>query len=83
MRLLLLGEVVVLAREHIERLEPRERRRLVVLMRQAHGRPSNLSGRDRQELQDLVAKADPKLFAKEAAEKLSPVPLPKRLRAKG
>jgi hypothetical protein len=83
MRLLLLGEVVLLARDHIERLNPPERRRLVVLMRKAHGRPRNLNARERRELEDLVAKADPKLFAQEAAEKLSPVPLPKRFRPKG
>jgi hypothetical protein len=81
--LLMLGEVAVLARNHIERLEPAERRRLVVLMRDARGRPRNLSERERQELQDLIAKAEPKLFAQEAAAKLSPVPLPKRLRPKG
>lgn len=78
-RLLVLGEVALLARNHIERLEPRERRRLVVLMREARGRPRNLSAKQRQELESLVAKADPKLFAAEAAQKLSPVPLPKRL----
>jgi hypothetical protein len=82
MRVLMLGEVALLARDHIERLEPRERRRLVVLLREAHGRPRNLGDRERQELQDLVAKAEPKLFAQAAAEKLSPVPLPKRLRPK-
>lgn len=82
MRLLMLGEVALLARQHIERLDPRERRRLVVLLREARGRPRNLNGRERQELQDLVAKAEPKLFAQAAAEKLSPVPLPKRLRPK-
>ena len=80
MRLLVLGEVAMLARAHIERLDPPERRRFVVLMRQARGRPSNLNERQRDELQDLIAKADPKLFAREAAEKLSPVRLPKRLR---
>lgn len=83
MRLLMLGEVALLARDHIERLEPRERRRLVVLMRDARGRPRNLSTDERQELQDLIAKAEPKLFAQEAAEKLSPVPLPKRMRPNG
>ncbi len=78
MRLLLLGEVVLLARDHIERLTPRERRRLVVLLRDARGRPSRLQGGHRDELEALIAKADPKLFAAEAAAKLSPVPLPKR-----
>lgn len=82
MRLLLLGQVVLLARDHIERLTPNERRRLVVLMRDARGRPSNLSNRERDELQALIAKADPKLFASAAAETLSPVPLPDRFKPK-
>lgn len=83
MRLLLLAELVMLARDHIEQLTPPERRRLVVLVRDAHGRPKrNLSERERDELEALIAKADPKLFASEAAEKLSPVPLPKRFRPK-
>jgi hypothetical protein len=80
MRLLLLGEVVLLARDHIERLSPPERRRLVLLIREGRGRPRNLDERQREELEGLIAKADPKLFAAEAAEKLSPVPLPKRFR---
>jgi hypothetical protein len=75
-RLLVLGELVMLAREHFERLTPKERRRLVVLMRDARGRPSNLSARERRELEAIVAKAEPRLFATEAAGKISPVPLP-------
>jgi hypothetical protein len=78
MRLLILGEVVLLARDHIEKLSPRERRTLVLLMRDARGRPSTLSGRKRRQLEDLIAKAEPKLFATTAVEKLSPVPVPKR-----
>jgi hypothetical protein len=78
MRLLILGEVVMLARTHVERLTPRERHRLVVLLREARGRPSRLDGRRRDELQALIHKADPKLFAAAAASKLSPVPLPHR-----
>jgi hypothetical protein len=76
MRLLALGEILVLAKEHLDKLEPRERRRLVVLLREGRGRPSNLSKRQREELEALIAKAEPRLFAGTAAEKLSPVPLP-------
>ncbi len=76
MRLLALGEIVVLAKEHLDKLEPQERRRLVTLLREGHGRPRNLSPRKRQELEALIAKAEPRLFAGTAAEKLSPVPLP-------
>ncbi len=76
MRLLALGEIVVLAKEHLYKLEPQERRRLMVLLREGRGRPGNLSKRQREELEALVAKAEPRLFAGTAAEKLSPIPLP-------
>jgi hypothetical protein len=79
-RLLMLGEVILLARDHIERLTPKERRRLVVLMRDARGRKNNLSPRQRRELEELIAKAEPKLFAASAVDKLSPVPLPEKLK---
>jgi hypothetical protein len=79
MRLLLLGEVLLVARAHIERLTPAERRRFVLLMREARGRPSTLSTNKHDELQALIAKADPRAFAAATADKLSPVPLPRRL----
>jgi hypothetical protein len=82
MRLLILGEVVLLARTHIERLTPKERRRLVVLMRTARGRPSTLSSREHDELQSLIQKAEPRMFVGEAVERLSPVPLPRGVRTR-
>jgi hypothetical protein len=82
-RLLMLGEVVVLAKEHYEKLTPGERRRLVTLLRDGRGRPSQLSSRERDELAALVAKADPRGFAGEAAALVSPVPLPGRGRRRG
>ena len=78
-RLVLAGKIVLLAREHWHRLEPDERRRLISLVRQGHGRPRNLSPRDRNEFARLIRKADPLLFAQLAAERFSPVPLPSRL----
>jgi hypothetical protein len=78
MRVLLIGEIALIARTHIERLTPQERRRIVVLLRDARGRPSALSPDERAELEALVAKAEPKLFAAAAAHKLSPVTLPQR-----
>jgi hypothetical protein len=78
-RLLVAGEVLMMARRQWHRLEPDERRRLVSLVRQGHGRPRNLSQRDRDELARLIAKADPRLFAGLVAERFSPVPLPRRL----
>lgn len=71
-RLVMLAEVAMLAKDHFERLEPHERRRLVLLVGQAKGRPSNLSSRDRHELEDLIAKVEPKAFASQAIQRFSP-----------
>jgi hypothetical protein len=78
-KLLAIGEVALLARTHIARLEPGERRRMVELLRRGRGRANNLSEADRDELQRLIAKTEPRLFAGAAVNKLSPVPLPRRL----
>lgn len=79
LRLLAIAEVGMLAHDHLVHLAPEERRRLFHLVRVAHGRPSSLSNSERTELSGLVARLEPRLLAEEAAEKLSPVPLPKRL----
>lgn len=78
-RLVVAGKIVLLAREHWHRLEPAERRRLIRLVREGHGRPSNLSPRDRDELARLIHKADPWLFTRLVAQRFSPVPIPGRL----
>lgn len=78
-RLVVAGKIVLLAREHWYRLERAERRRLLSLVRQGHGRPRNLSPEDRTELARLIQKADPWLFAQLVAQRFSPVPLPGRL----
>jgi len=78
-KLLAAAQVVMLARRHWHRLEPHERRRLLALVREGHGRPGHLSQRDRAELARLVAKADPRLFAGLVAQRFSPVPLPRRV----
>lgn len=77
-RLLILGQVLLLARDHFERLTPKERRRLVVLVRDTHGLPSNLTPSAREELEQLLAKVEPKLFAQAAAQMFSPFSLGKR-----
>ena len=78
-RLLAAAEVLMLARQHLEQLEPPERRRLFELVRDGRGRRSNLTPEQRDELADLVAKAEPGHFLAEAANKFSPVRLPDRL----
>jgi hypothetical protein len=72
-RLVLLAELAMLAKIHFERLSPAERRRLVVLVREAKGWPQNLSEREQRELKKLVAKVEPKAFANEAVERFSPL----------
>ena len=76
LKLLAFAEIALLAREHLTKLDPSERRRLITLARRGRGRGSNLSETERDELATLVAKAEPRLFAGSAADKLSPIPLP-------
>lgn len=78
-RLIAIAELVLLIREHVLRLEPHERRRVVELVVRGRGFPSRLSPRERRELARLVAKAEPRLFATTAAKKLVPF-RPTRLR---
>jgi hypothetical protein len=79
-KLLAVAEIALLARDHVSRLDADERRRLLSLVRKAKGRTRrNLDDAEREELAQLVAKAEPRLFAGLVADKLSPVPLPRRL----
>jgi hypothetical protein len=83
MRLLVLGELVLLLKEHVGRLTPAERRRLVVLLKDARGRPAKLSAVERAELEQLIAKAEPVLFASSAVQKISPFPFPSGAKRRG
>jgi phage-related tail fiber protein len=66
--LLAAAEVVVALRDHVNtRLDEKERRRIVEIVRTSKGRPSNLSDRERRELQSLVAKAEPREMVKTVA----------------
>jgi hypothetical protein len=78
-RVLALAEIALIAHDHVARLEPQERRRLVHLVRIGRGRPQRLSEAQREELRRLVAKSEPRLFVGEVAEKLAPVKLPQRI----
>jgi hypothetical protein len=77
LKLLAIAQVGMLARDHLLRLSPDERRRLLALVRKARGRPSTLSAAERGELGLLVIKLEPRLLAGEAVHHLSPVPVPK------
>lgn len=78
-KLISIAEIGLLARDHLRRLEPEERRRLLELIRDARGRPSRMSEAERDELAALVARLEPRLLAGEAVDRISPVPLPRRV----
>ncbi len=78
-KLISAAEVALLARDHVVRLSPRERRRLVSLVRVGRGRRGRLTADERDELEGLLAKLQPRLLVGEAINRLSPVPLPRRL----
>jgi hypothetical protein len=81
-RLLAVAELVVLVREHVNKLEPHERRRLAELIRRGRGRPSSLSARDRHELTSLLAKTEPRAFVNRAVQQVTGVPLSGRRRGR-
>jgi len=66
--LLAAGEVVLAVRNHVtDRLTPRERRRMVEIVRTSKGRPSNLSDGERKELRELLGKVEATDLAKKVA----------------
>jgi len=74
-KLLLVGELALVARRHLQHLDAAERSRLAALVRRGRG----LTTPERAELRGLVAKLDSRAFAGSAVQRLSPLPLPKRL----
>ena len=77
-RLIVLGELLLLAREHARKLEPQERRRIVELVRRGRGRPANLSDRERRELQRLLEKVEPREFVGSAVKRVVGFGIPGR-----
>src|SRR5687768_13433586 len=77
LKLIMLAEIALLARDHVGKLEPHERRRLLALVRKGRARRNTLPEDERAELAELLAKAEPRLFMGVAADKLSPVRLPR------
>jgi hypothetical protein len=66
--LLAAAEVVVAVRDHVAtRLSERDRKRIVEIVRTSRGRPSNLSDRERKELQALLAQVEPRELVKTVA----------------
>jgi hypothetical protein len=69
-------QVALLVRRHLKALSSIERRRMAELAR----RPHKLNASERRELRSLAMKLEPGAFAGAAANHLSPLPLPKKLR---
>jgi tellurite resistance protein len=66
--LLAAAEVVVAVRNHVtDRLSPKERQRMLEIVRSSKGRPSNVSDRERKELRALLGKVEPGELAKKVA----------------
>ena len=78
-KLLSIAEIAVLTKDHLQRLSPSERRRLIALVRTGRGRKDRLTEREREELEGLVAKLEARRLVGDTVDRLSPVPLPRRL----
>jgi len=74
-RLLAIGQTLLLARRHLQRLDAADRRRLGELVR----RGRSLDRAERDELRRLLAKVEPRAFAAATADAFSPLPLPRWL----
>jgi hypothetical protein len=73
-KVLAIAQTLLLMRRHFQRLDAADRSRLRELAR----RGRHLSPDERDELRHLVAKFEPGAFAFAAADKFSPLPLPRR-----
>jgi hypothetical protein len=79
LKLLVAAEIAMMAHDHLTKLSPMERRRLLVLVRMGRGRRRNLSDEQREELAELIARMEPRLLFGQALNKVSPVHLPRRV----
>jgi hypothetical protein len=78
-KIVALAQLALLARRHLSALTPADRHRLAELARHAH----HLTPDERHELVDLARKLEPGVFAGAVADRMSPVPLPKRFSGRG
>jgi hypothetical protein len=65
-------QLAMTAHRHWQRLDAAERRRLAELLKKSQGRPDRLTTKERTEIRELVAKLEPREFAR------SVVPLGRR-----
>src|SRR3954454_12048981 len=66
--LLAAAAIVVAGCNHVsDRLTPKDRKRMLEIVRSSKGRPANLSDRERKELRALLAKVEPRALARTVA----------------
>jgi hypothetical protein len=70
-RLLAIGQILLLARRHLQALDGDDRRRLGELVR----RGRSMDAGEREELRRILSKLEPGAFAFAAADRFSPLPL--------
>jgi hypothetical protein len=66
-RVLILAEVALAIKRHLDLLDAEEKDDLQRLVRKSKGKPSNLSARECRRLSELVSKVEPSDFVREAA----------------
>jgi hypothetical protein len=66
-RIMVVAEVALIAKRHLDKLGPGEVGELRDLLVKSKGRPGNLSSRERSRIKELVTKLEPGAFAKSAA----------------
>jgi hypothetical protein len=71
-RVLILAEVALTIKRHLDLLDAGEKSELQRLVRRSKGRPSNLSKRERERLGEIVSKLEPGELAKQAAVTATP-----------
>jgi hypothetical protein len=77
-RLLAIGQTILLARRHFQRLDANDRRRLRELVRRGRG----MTPAERDELRRILSKLGPREFAFATANAFSPVRIPRRFRGR-
>jgi tellurite resistance protein len=78
-KLIAVVQLALLARRHVGALTPAERRRAASLVRNTR----HLTPAERHELIAIASKLEPRAFAGAVADRMSPVPLPKRVTGRG
>ena len=78
-KLIAVVQLALLARRHLGALTPAERRRAAARVRNTR----HLTPAERHALIALASKLEPRAFAGAVADRMSPVPLPKRVTGRG